>query len=1357
MPPKKVYTKKDPISHVLDRSDMYVGSKKSKIIDTYIAENFINEDGKNEYKIVKKNISFSPAILRVFVEALSNAIDNVERSRKAKIPCTSIKVNINKETSETSVWNDGDVVPIEINEDEKIYNHTLIFGNLLTGSNYDDEQERLISGRNGLGIKCFSKGTLIPCFDGTIKKVENIKIGEYLIGDDGTKRKVLNTIHGFGEMYKVIQSRGDNYIVNSEHILSLRMPDHKVIFWSTEKQGWQMVYLDAKNQKIYSKSIRALKSPGIECPECSIILSSNLNRHYRRIHKDKEIPKSIRKNPTVNPPNDCEEVRNSYIEMEKFAKTITADNTIDISIQDYLKSHNTFKSRLTGFKSECVQWDKKEVSLDPYILGLWLGDGTSKSSQITTEDKEIVDYLKEYCLKNNQRLYQEKRSETTRHDFHYTLYGSKRGDTSTNTLLCGLKKYNLIDNKHIPNEYKVNDRDTRLKVLAGLIDSDGHVHKEREGRRITISQGMMHERLANDILYLARSLGFSASKNIRDVTWIYENEKKYGKCISINISGNGLEDIPTVLPRKKCASPLTHEVLNTGPIKIEKVEDGKFVGLSIDGNERFVINDFTVTHNCTNIFSKKFTIKGLDPHNKKILEQTWTNNMRDTKEPKIVETKLKTGYTKVTYFPDFKQFGIEGYTDDIINLYIKYIIDAAMLTKVKVYFNDELLPVNDLLSYSKLYGMNEGSNSKENLIIKLPSSEFLLTPSIDNEFEAISFVNGVYTRLGGQHVDAWAEVVFRPIIEKFNKKAKSPKVTIADIKKFFRIFIVSTVINPEFSSQDKEKLESPKVHAVIKQTEINKILKWSVIEDIEDIIKMKEMVVLKKTEKKKKGYTKIEGLDAANLAGGKNGYQCALILCEGLSAKTYAVAGIEKGVYGKSGRDYYGVLALRGKLLNVRNSSPSTIAKNSVITDLIQALGLRYDVDYTDDKNYKSLSYGKVIFLTDADSVTFDTPSIIKNIETGEIEIKPISEINDDIWFEDKLTLKQYSNCDKYLVWSDKGWTKIRSVMRHKINKPIFRILTHTGCVDVTEDHSILNKNGEEITVKDCEENQTELLHNKYIQEKFIIYDNINEEYAYALGYFQADGNCITDEKVRLKNKDGSITLSTNSKWSIQCVEKEPLEKLKLIFEKYENINVNIKKIAITQPEKQCLKCFKIFKDLRSHMKNKTSCDELKLYFEIRKVKVSKGSYSEKSGRTHKYTLEAKGVRKDISIKYRSMFYNSLREKKIPKEILNNSIEIQKAFLEGFYAGDGNKGIRTTDRFDGEYKSQIMGLFQILQNCGYRPSLNCSSKKLNVYNILMSKYYDKPEHRIKKIIDVSKKYENTYVYDIETENHILNI
>jgi DNA topoisomerase-2 len=514
MPPKKkTYTKKDPISHVLDRPDMYVGSKRPKKIEDFIA---IREDG--DFKIVKKIITYSPAILRVFVEVLSNSIDNVERSKKAKIPCTMIKVSIDKETGETSVWNDGDIIPIEINETEGIYNHSLIFGHLMAGSNFDDEEERLISGRNGIGGKA------------------------------------------------------------------------------------------------------------------------------------------------------------------------------------------------------------------------------------------------------------------------------------------------------------------------------------------------------------------------------------------------------------------------------------------------------------TNIFSKKFIVNGLDPDNKKVLEQTWTNNMRNTTEPKITDTKLKSGFTKITYFPDFKQFDLEEYTDDIINLYTKYVIDAAMLTNVKVYLNDELIPVNNLLSYSKLYN----SSSDDSLLIKNKNSDVLIMPSNINEFQAISFVNGVYTRIGGAHVDAFAEAIFRPIVEKFNKKGK-PQLNIKDVKQFFRLFVVSTVINPEFSSQDKEKLEAPKIDAEIKQAEINKILKWDVINEIEDIIKMKEMSVLKKSEKKKKGYTKIEGMDHANNAGGKLAHECSLILCEGLSAKTYAVAGIKKGVYGKSGRDYYGILPLRGKCLNVRNSIPTTIAKNKVITDLIQALGLRHDLDYMEDKNYKTLAYGKVIILTDAD------------------------------------------------------------------------------------------------------------------------------------------------------------------------------------------------------------------------------------------------------------------------------------------------------------------------------------------------------------------------------------------------------
>ena len=146
--PKERYQKMDQITHVLSRYDMYLGSLNLKNINEFIATK--TEDG---YHIHQEDIISSPAILRIFVEPLSNALDNVERSRNTKTPCTIIKVNINQKTGETSVWNNGDIIPIELNQGEGCYNHSMIFGQLLTGSNYDDEEERILSGRNGLGSK----------------------------------------------------------------------------------------------------------------------------------------------------------------------------------------------------------------------------------------------------------------------------------------------------------------------------------------------------------------------------------------------------------------------------------------------------------------------------------------------------------------------------------------------------------------------------------------------------------------------------------------------------------------------------------------------------------------------------------------------------------------------------------------------------------------------------------------------------------------------------------------------------------------------------------------------------------------------------------------------------------------------------------------------------------------------------------------------------------------------------------------------------------------------------------------------------------------------------------------------------
>jgi DNA topoisomerase-2 len=122
----KKYVKKDQLSHVLLRPEMYIGAVSLRLSEEYIA--IQNKD--LSYEIIKKDIKTSPAILRIFIEILSNAIDNYQRSVENKIPCSYIKVYIDKETGETKVVNDGDFIPIKIDETEKMYNHTLIFGNL---------------------------------------------------------------------------------------------------------------------------------------------------------------------------------------------------------------------------------------------------------------------------------------------------------------------------------------------------------------------------------------------------------------------------------------------------------------------------------------------------------------------------------------------------------------------------------------------------------------------------------------------------------------------------------------------------------------------------------------------------------------------------------------------------------------------------------------------------------------------------------------------------------------------------------------------------------------------------------------------------------------------------------------------------------------------------------------------------------------------------------------------------------------------------------------------------------------------------------------------------------------------------
>ena len=154
-----------------------------------------------------------------------------------------------------------------------------------------------------------------------------------------------------------------------------------------------------------------------------------------------------------------------------------------------------------------------------------------------------------------------------------------------------LNKYNLVQNKHIPYDYKCNSSDIQLELLAGIIDSDGYLSNN------TYDIIQKNERLLDDIIFIARSLGFAAYKKECKKSCMYKGEKKTGTYYRICISGEGLENIPVKLIRKKARPRKQMKDALVTRIKVVKKEVDDYYGFEIDGNRRFILGDFQVTHN----------------------------------------------------------------------------------------------------------------------------------------------------------------------------------------------------------------------------------------------------------------------------------------------------------------------------------------------------------------------------------------------------------------------------------------------------------------------------------------------------------------------------------------------------------------------------------------------------------------------------------------------------------------------------------------------------------------------------------------------------------------------------------------
>jgi hypothetical protein len=258
---------------------------------------------------------------------------------------------------------------------------------------------------------------------------------------------------------------------------------------------------------------------------------------------------------------------------------------VNLPVKEYLAIGPAARERLKGWRS-AANWPARSVPVPPYILGIWLGDGHNAAMRVTTPEPEVAGALAECAHAHGLRhVVHAQRGEATT----FGMSGPRGGRRDKNRIWQAIKRLGLAGNKRIPAEYRINDRATRLELLAGLVDSDANL--SCGGYEIVTK----YQRLASDILFLARSLGFAAYVKDKEA---YCQTGGGGHYHRIFISGD-VSEIPTRVPRKQAGERRQRkDVLKVG-IDVEPIGEGEYFGFELDGDHLFLLGDFTVTHNST--------------------------------------------------------------------------------------------------------------------------------------------------------------------------------------------------------------------------------------------------------------------------------------------------------------------------------------------------------------------------------------------------------------------------------------------------------------------------------------------------------------------------------------------------------------------------------------------------------------------------------------------------------------------------------------------------------------------------------------------------------------------------------------
>jgi len=364
----------------------------------------------------------------------------------------------------------------------------------------------ICTGPPGTG-KCHGRGTKLLKADGKKVAVEDVRVGDLLMGDDSTPRTVLSLAAGKDTLYRVTPLRGgESFTVNSEHIM------------------------------VFAESPTKVGEPV---------------------------------------------------------------GVVEMSLRDFFKQSRTRKHHLKLYRVPVDYPEGAEPTVDPYWLGLWLGDGNAGYTGITTMDASVADYVRAYA--ENLGLTVSVKEQADNKSSVYTIVGTRSGPAHDNRLLdmlaeLGLSVQREEDNrrhgseKFIPQRYLTGSREVRLALLAGVVDSDGYTAK-RDG---VYDGTFKSQRFAEEIVQLARSLGYTASVapkkgTIKSIGFVGDY---YRVCLS------AVHDLPLKIARRKSTAARSQKkrAQVTG-FTLENLGVDDYFGFTLTGNGRYLLADFTVTHN----------------------------------------------------------------------------------------------------------------------------------------------------------------------------------------------------------------------------------------------------------------------------------------------------------------------------------------------------------------------------------------------------------------------------------------------------------------------------------------------------------------------------------------------------------------------------------------------------------------------------------------------------------------------------------------------------------------------------------------------------------------------------------------